>query len=159
MNSDITICTMRKFSGRKILTTLAGVVLSLTFAVSAFRQQAIGQAGERVDPLSAKADPRIAAARESSASSPLAIEVAGINPSRTLATFTRDERGEPIGLPCSLTSEQDEKLRRLPKTAGQLLTKNVIPNSLTPQKMAARLGNARHSSASKPRSAVTSNWV
>ena len=77
MNSDITICTMRKFSGRRILTMLAGVVLSLTFAVSAFGQQAIGQAGERVDPLSAKADPRIAAAaRESSASSPLAVEVA-----------------------------------------------------------------------------------
>ena len=62
MNSDISICTLRKFSGRRILTTLAGVALSLTFTVSALGQQAIGQVGERVDPLSAKADPRIAAA-------------------------------------------------------------------------------------------------
>ena len=79
MISDNLNFTVKTFCSRTVISTLTGLVLSLTLVASALGQQAVERVGERVDGSSAKTDPRIVAAPPSDSSVPdwLAAQVSG----------------------------------------------------------------------------------
>jgi len=77
MNRPKNICLMKSFCDRMIVATITVMLLTAAFANSALGQT-MERSSERVDPRTAKNDPRlVAAGNQPSAMAPLAVEVAG----------------------------------------------------------------------------------